>query len=153
MDSSTTMNMLSAADQELAMQSFDDLHLLLQQIDAKQTETEIEIGRSKKKVTLPLSALKALRDVLHAMSLGQTITISTETTEIGTQKAAQLLGCSRPHFVKLLEAQEMPYRKVGKHRRVKLDDVLKYKANLKKEQKQHIIDMMNADEEAGLYDF
>ncbi len=63
-----------------------------------------------------------------------------------------MLGCSRPHLVKLLEDGKISFTKVGKHRRVKFDDVMKYKKQMKEQQKQNIIDIMNLDEETGLYD-
>ncbi|MGO1521611.1 MAG: helix-turn-helix domain-containing protein, partial [Sphingobacterium sp.] len=72
--------------------------------------------------------------------------------EVTTQKAAEILGCSRPHLVKLLEEGEIEYTKIGKHRRIKFEDVMKYKQSRKEEQKKHLIDIMNADEETGLYD-
>lgn len=44
------------------------------------------------------------------------------------------------------------FTKVGKHRRVKFEDVMKYKQRMKEVQKNYFIDIMNSDEELGLYD-
>ena len=63
-----------------------------------------------------------------------------------------MIGCSRTHLVKLLEKGKIPFTKVGKHRRIKFDDIMKYRKQMKEIQKQNIIDIMNFDEEAGLYD-
>lgn len=73
-------------------------------------------------------------------------------TEMTTQAAAEFLGCSRPHLVKLLEEDEIPYIKIGKHRRVKYEDIDLYKKKMKARQKSHLIEIMQADEDAGLYD-
>jgi hypothetical protein len=51
-----------------------------------------------------------------------------------------------------LEEGKIDFTKVGKHRRIKFEDVMNYKQELKRQQKENIIDIMNADEEAGLYD-
>ncbi len=52
----------------------------------------------------------------------------------------------------LLEEGKIEYTKVGKHRRLKFEDVFKYRQKMKEEQKKHIIDIMGFDEEIGLYD-
>jgi hypothetical protein len=54
--------------------------------------------------------------------------------------------------VKLLETGEIEFIKVGKHRRINIEDVYEYKLKMKEIQKQRIIEMMNFDEEIGLYD-
>ena len=82
-------------------------------------------------------ALKLLGDILKVMSQGKTISIVPIATEVTTQKAAEILGCSRPHLVKLLEEGKIEYTKVGKHRRLKFEDVFKYREQMKAEQKQH----------------
>jgi len=61
-------------------------------------------------------------------------------------------ACSRPHLVKLLEEGKIQYTKVGKHRRIVFEDVVEYKKQMKAEQKNHLIDMMNLDEDLGFYD-
>ena len=69
-----------------------------------------------------------------------------------TQAAAEMLGCSRPHVVKLLEEGKIKFTKIGKHRRIKYEDVINYKSNMKKEQERLINEIMDIDEETGLYD-
>tara|TARA_R110002051_G_scaffold320781_2_gene406799 strand:- start:1244 stop:1360 length:117 start_codon:yes stop_codon:yes gene_type:complete len=36
-------------------------------------------------------------------------------SEVTAQEAAEILGCSRPQFVKLLEEGKIDFKKVGKH--------------------------------------
>jgi excisionase family DNA binding protein len=140
----------SKVEQKVASQSYSALALAIEQIRSEQPEIEIE--ETNDKIKIPLSALRLLGDILKAMSEGQLISIVPIATEVTTQAAAEFLGCSRPHLVKLLEDGKIEFTKVGKHRRIKFDDIVKYKKELKKQQKQHIIDIMNTDEETGLYD-
>lgn len=127
--------------------------VLVAAIDQLKTDqAEIEIEETGEKIILPVKALTLLGEILKAMSQGNPISIVPLATEVTTQSAAEILGCSRPYLVKLLEEGRIEYTKVGKHRRVKYEDVIRYKKKMKEEQKRHLIEMMNADEELGLYD-
>jgi len=140
----------SKLDQKVASESYSALASVIEQINTEQTEIEIE--ETNDKIKIPLSALKLLGEVLKAMGQGKLISIVPIATEVTTQAAAEIIGCSRPHLVKLLENGKIPFAKVGKHRRIKFDDIIKYKHQMKEQQKQNIIDIMNFDEEMGLYD-
>lgn len=140
----------SKAEQKTAIKSYSALALAISQI--KTEEAEIEIEETNDKIKIPYRALQLLGDILKAMSEGQPISIVPIATEVTTQKAAEIIGCSRPHLVKLLEGGTIDFVKVGKHRRIKFEDVLKYKQKMKEEQKKYLIEIMNQDEELGLYD-
>lgn len=137
-------------EREIAQLSYEALSHTLAQLSSEKVDIEIE--GSNDKIVLPLNALKLLEEILKNMSQGKIISIVPVATEVTTQKAAEILGCSRPHLIKILEEGKIPYTKVGRHRRIMLEEVVSYKRKMKEEQKQHIIDIMNADEEDGLYD-
>lgn len=140
----------SKLDQKVASVSYSAFASAIEQIHSEQPEIEIE--ETSEKIKIPLSALRLLGDILKAMGEGKLISIVPVATEVTTQAAAEMLGCSRPHLVKLLEEGKIAFTKVGKHRRIKFDDIVKYRKQMKEQQKQHIIDIMNSDEETGLYD-
>lgn len=137
-------------EQKTAMESYNALAATLEELHS--ANPEIEIKETEDKIRVPLKALKLLAEILKATSQGKPISIVPIATEMTTQAAAELLGCSRPHLVKLLEDGDISFTKVGKHRRVKYEDVIKYKKRMKAEQEQRIIQMMKSDEELGLYD-
>lgn len=150
METLDLINRPTKKEQKAALQSYERLLTALTEIHTE--EAEIEIEETQDKIKIPYRALKLLGDILKAMSEGKPISIVPVATEVTTQKAAEILGCSRPHLVKLLEEGKIEFVKVGKHRRIKFEDVTKYKQKMKEEQKKHIIDIMNLDEESGLYD-
>ncbi len=150
METFEKINRPSKDEQQLAMESYDALTAAIEQL--KSENPEIEIEETQERIKIPMSALKFLGEILKAMGQGKSFSLVPIATEVTTQKAAELLGCSRPHFVKLLEFGEIEYTKVGKHRRVRLEDVMNYKRKMKKIQKKYIQDIMKSDEDLGLYD-
>ena len=113
---------------------------------------ELKISDSKKKIVLPHQALDMLKSILKAISEGQLISVVPTEEEVSTQKAAEILGCSRPHLVKLLEDGKIPFNKVGKHRRIKMEDITTYKNNMKENQRKNLVKLMKHDAEQGLYE-
>jgi excisionase family DNA binding protein len=81
----------------------------------------------EQEIELPKSAVPLLLDILNILATGQRVKILPENAEISTAEAADVLNVSRPFVIKLLEAGEIPYRKVGTHRRIRIDDLLAYK--------------------------
>jgi excisionase family DNA binding protein len=140
----------SKKEQIAAMKSYNALAAALEELHSENPEIEIE--ETAEKIKIPLKALKLLAKILKATSQGQPISLVPIATEMTTQAAAELLGCSRPHFVKLLEEGNIPFTLVGRHRRVKFEDVMNYKKEMKSKQEKLLIDMMKSDEELGLYD-
>lgn len=140
----------SKSEQILAQKSYTSLISALDNL--KSDRTEIEIEETGEKITIPKRALSLLGKILKAMSQGNPISIVPIATEVTTQSAAEILSCSRPHLVKLLEEGKIPFTKVGRHRRIMFEDVLKYKQQMKEVQKQYLIGIMNSDEESGIYD-
>jgi excisionase family DNA binding protein len=137
-------------EQKAALRSYDALASTLEQIHSDFPEIEIE--ETNERIKIPLNALKLLAKILKETSQGRPISIVPIATEITTQAAAELLGCSRPHLIKLLEKGEIKFTKVGKHRRIKYQDVIEYRKQLKAKQRQLLAEIMQADEESGLYD-
>jgi excisionase family DNA binding protein len=99
---------------------------------AKQLLAIMEAGRaallsaSGKAVLLPPSVQEMLRQAIDWLGTSRSVTLTADAGDkvITTQRAAELLGMSRPSFIKLLSSGAMPVHRVGAHRRVFLRDVL-----------------------------
>ena len=142
----------SKEEQRIALESYNALEATLKTFNKRTPTIEIEIDETNERIKVPLAAMKLLAKILEATSKGNPISVLPIATELTTQAAAELLGCSRPHLVKLVESGAIPFIKVGRHRRLKYEDVIKYKKRLKETQRRLMIEMMKADEETGMYD-
>jgi excisionase family DNA binding protein len=85
------------------------------------------LGRKGEPVEVPESVVQVLAEVLDHARRGEAVRVIADDEEITTQQAADLLNVSRPYLVGLVDRGEIPSRKVGSRRRLKLADVLLYR--------------------------
>lgn len=99
----------------------------------------IQTADDDRSIHLPREAFDLIVTMLEALSNGHPVVVAAadEVTvtpindpEIGTQETAEILNVSRPYVVKLMETGVIPHRKVGRHRRTRMSEVLAYKANV-----------------------
>ena len=103
-------------------------------------------------IVLPAPVAALLLGILRMMANGLGIALTPLHSELTTRQAADILNVSRPYLVKLLESGEIPFHKVGRHRRIRREDVMIYKQKLRRE-REAILDKMVAEaQEMGLYD-
>lgn len=120
--------------QLLARYAREDQPLTLRVIDAAHEEP----------IELPAGVVTLLMDILGAMASGQGVTLIPEDAELTTVQAADILHVSRPFLIKLLEAGQIPYRRVGKHRRIRMEDVMNYKQAIDQE-REAVLDRLVED--------
>ena len=96
--------------------------------EVEQIETAVArlVGRDGKETEVPEPIYNLIRDILPALKNGQTMVLVPAHKSLTTQQAADILGMSRPFLKKILDRQEIPYQKVGTHRRIKFVDVMAY---------------------------
>lgn len=111
------------------------------------------VGANGEEITIPESVYQVLRQAVHAMASGKVISIVIQERELTTQQAADFLNVSRPYLIKLLEQGEIPYIMVGTHRRIRFDDLMKYKQQRDHKRRQLLQELVEISEEAGLYEY
>lgn len=100
---------------------------------------------------LPETLLTLLHQVVHHLAQGDAVTVVATAQELTTQEAAALLGISRTYLIRVLDAGELPYTRLGSHRRLRLADVLAYRQRSRARQQAGIADLIATSESLGLY--
>ena len=127
---SPTHSLPTAEEVAIARESSRALSALLQtRAQTQQIEIFDDKGASHP-VRVPMSALRLLVDVLTEIGEGNAVSIIPIHAELTTQDAADVLNVSRPFLVQLLERGEIPFHKIGTHRRVRYQDVIAYKERI-----------------------
>lgn len=75
------------------------------------------------------------------------MTLMPHDKDLTTQEAADLLRLSRPHLTKLLDEGVIPHHKVGTHRRVRIDDLLAYRAKRDTTRREKLDELTRLSEE------
>jgi excisionase family DNA binding protein len=107
-------------------------------------------GESSEALEVPRGAVELLARILAHLAAGQGVSVVPSHAELTTQQAADLLNVSRPFLVGLLEAGEIEYRKVGKHRRVRAVSLLNYLRQDDQQRRQAADELSALTQEIGL---
>ena len=92
-------------------------------VNAKPAKQLQLIGPDGVAEDIPLEIYAVLREVFQHLKDGQAISLIPADTLLTTQQAAEILNISRPYLYRLLDADEIPFVRVGTHRKLRLADV------------------------------
>ena len=101
-------------------------------------------------LVLPRSVSRLLTHVLAEMAAGNAVTMIPIHAEMTTQEAADFLNVSRPHLIQVLEKGEIPFHKVGTHRRVRFEDVKRYKSRADADRTNVLDELARQSQELGM---
>jgi excisionase family DNA binding protein len=101
-------------------------------------------------VKLPALAVGLLLRILEEMSRGNAVTIIPVHAELTTQEAADMLNISRPSLIQLLEEGKIEYRRVGTHRRVRFEALMRYKRHAEEERRKVLEELAAYDQQLGI---
>lgn len=110
------------------------------------------VGPTGTSIPLPESLFYVLERVAEVMASGDSVTVVPVGREVTTQQAADLLNVSRQYLVRLLDEQRIPFRKTGKHRRLRVEAVLAFKERRDKDRRAGIRELSRMTQEFGGYE-
>lgn len=132
--------------------SHDEFVSLLGRLKSVTEPTATLTGPDGEQIVLPPEVFETLRDVVKMMAEGQAIMLAPVNLRLTTQEAADLLGISRQSFIKVLDAGEVAFKKIGRHRRVRLDDLLEYKTRRSRQRREALDRMVEIAHKSGMYE-
>ena len=110
------------------------------------------VGPKGESTLLPEAVFYVLERVVEVMARGDSITVVPVGRELTTQQAADLLNVSRQYLVRLLDDGRLNYRKTGKHRRLRIEDVLSFKESRDRDRRAGLRELSQLTQEYGGYD-
>lgn len=110
------------------------------------------VGPGQERVELPEAIYRVLRDAVAILSQGDAIVIGSVHQLLTTTHAANLLGVSRQYLIRLIENKDLQCEMVGRHRRLRLGDVLAYREKRALHRRQALDELTTLDEELGAYE-
>lgn len=113
---------------------------------------KIAIIADGQEIKIPSIVSIALLEVIKTLNKGNSITLIPMDKELTTQQAADILNVSRPYFIKLLENGEIPFKKTGTHRKILMQDLMKYREQRVENRRLKIEELSQLSQELGLYD-
>lgn len=114
-------------------------------------ELEVLVENSGEASVLPRPALAMFAYILAQLAEGRGVSVVPSQAELTTQQAADMLNVSRPYLIDLLEQGRIPFRKVGRHRRITFEALLDYMRKDDAERRQAADDLTDLSQELGLY--
>lgn len=110
------------------------------------------VGKDGTRLELPEPVFNLLANVVQMMQQRQSIVLIPEEETFTTQAAANHLGMSRQFFVTLLETGQIPFHRVGSHRRINFNDLRAYEAKRDAERRSRLGGLFKRLQSEGQYD-
>ncbi|MCO5170384.1 MAG: helix-turn-helix domain-containing protein [Planctomycetes bacterium] len=109
------------------------------------------VGPAGETIEVPESVFHVLERVAEVLARGDAVTIVPVGKELTTQQAADILNISRQYLVRLLDEGAIPFARTGKHRRLRVEDVLAFKEKRDHERKAALDELARQSEDVGGY--
>jgi excisionase family DNA binding protein len=106
----------------------------------------------KQKLELSKNLISLVEQMALSVKARETVTFISGTELMTTQQAADYLGYSRPTLIMLLDKFSVPFSRVGRHRKIKFEDVENLKMAIREDQETFLREMSQLEQQLGIDD-
>jgi excisionase family DNA binding protein len=116
-----------------------------------QSGHDLRVSAGDESIELPEALRLVLEQAAHELVRGNRVSLLPLGRMLTTRQAAEMLNVSRPFLIHLLERDEIPFEMVGTHRRVAIEDVLRYRAQRSEKRREVLRALSEEADELGIY--
>lgn len=121
-------------------------HELSHQINTRKPDASVVVAG----VELGEEIRSLLQQIITIIGEGGTVTVGSLPEVVTTTVAADLLGMSRTTLMKLVRSNDIPSRQVGSHTKLRRDDVLSFRRERLRKQRNALDELLAFEDELGL---
>lgn len=123
---------------------------MLSALSDEKANAPVFIVIGKQKLELSKNLISLVEQMAQVVKARETFSFMAGAELMTTQQAADYLGYSRPTLIKLLDKFSVPVSKVGKHRKIKFEDVENLKMAIKQDQEIFLREMSQLEQQLGI---
>jgi excisionase family DNA binding protein len=116
--------------------------------EGKASEVKLVVGDQEVQLTARIVEIMATS--IPLIESRTMFGIAAEDKLLTTQEAADLLGYSRPTLIKLLDQYKIPVSKVGRHRKLTLQNIDDLRMARRKDTMRFLHEMADLEQELGI---
>lgn len=116
-----------------------------------QSGQDLRVSAGGESVELPEALRLIIGQAAHELVRGNRVSLLPLGRMLTTRQAAEMLNVSRPFLIQVLERGEIPFEMVGTHRRVAIEDVLRYRAQRSEQRREALRALSQEADELGIY--
>ena len=102
-------------------------------------------------IPLPDELFRVLKLAAVNLADGRGVSSVPVEAQLTTQEAAEFLGMSRPTLIKIVDRGDIPCTKVGRHRKLRLGDLVAYQQHHAEIRRAALREMVDIALDEGLY--
>lgn len=112
---------------------------------------DVRLCVGEETIPLPEALRLVLEQAVRELARGNQVALVPLGRMLTTRQAAELLNVSRPFLIRLLERGKIAYEMVGTHRRIPLEEILRYRAERSERRRAALRQLSAEADDLGIY--